>query len=106
MKIYLDKNFCCYVEESSFTVQSADVSYFDNKCKAFIEGYRYIPEGQFWTRPDGIILQGEMITPYKDFAILESVQKLYEESTIIQADIDSMLVDYEYRLTLLELGID
>ena len=103
--IYLDKEFCCYAKENSNTVQSVETDFFDNKCAAFIEGYRYIPSGQSWTRSDGEVFNGEMVSPIKDYSILESVQKLYEENSAIQSDTDAMLVDYEYRLVMLELGL-
>ncbi len=105
MIIYLDKEFRCYTKENINTVKSVEADIFDGKCAAFIEGYRYVPSGQSWTRNDGMVFTGEMITPIKDYSILESVQKLYEENSAIQSDTDAMLVDYEYRLVMLELGL-
>ena len=105
MIIYLDKDFRCHATENINTVQSVETYVFNGICFAFIEGYRYIPFGQSWTREDGVVFEGEMITPIKDYSILESVQKLYEENSAIQSDTDAMLVDYEYRLVMLELGL-
>ena len=105
MKIYLDKEFRCYVSENVNTVQCVETDVFSGKCDAYIEGYRFVPSGQTWTRNDGQTFKGEMISPCKDWSILESVQKLHEQNNVIQADTDAMLVDYEYRLTMLELDI-
>ena len=77
--IYLNKDFQCSVTEKSDTVQSIETDAFDGKCNAYVEGYRFIPEGQQWTREDGIVFAGEMIAPFKDYTQLEMVQKLYEQ---------------------------
>ena len=77
--IYLNKDFQCSVTEKSDTVQSIETDAFDGKCNAYVEGYRFIPQGQQWTREDGIVFAGEMIAPFKDYTQLEMVQKLYEQ---------------------------
>lgn len=77
--IYLNKDFQCSVTEKTDTVQTVETAVFDGKCNAFIEGYRFIPAGQQWTRKDGVVFEGEMISPFKDSTQLEMVQKLYEQ---------------------------
>ena len=77
--IYLNKDFQCSVTEKTDTVQTVETAVFDGKCNAFIEGYRFIPAGQQWTREDGVVFEGEMISPFKDSTQLEMVQKLYEQ---------------------------
>ena len=77
--IYLNKDFQCSVTEKSDTVQSIETDAFDGKCNAYVEGYRFIPEGQQWTREDGVVFEGEMIAPFKDSTQLEMVQSLYEQ---------------------------
>lgn len=66
MKIYLDAEFVCHTENSSgYTEYETDE--FDGKCKAYIEGMRLVPEGEIWTRPDGVQFNGFMIAPAKDY---------------------------------------
>lgn len=77
--IYLNKDFQCSVTEKTDTVQSVETSVFDGKCNAFIEGYRFVPAGQQWTREDGVVFEGEMVAPFKDYTQLEMVQSLYEQ---------------------------
>lgn len=77
--IYLNKDFQCSVTEKADTVQSIETDVFDGKCNAYVEGYRFIPEGQQWTREDGVVFEGEMIAPFKDYTYLEIVQVMYEE---------------------------
>lgn len=55
-------------------------SFFDGKCTAYIEGYRFVPAGESWTREDGQIFAGEMIAPAEDIRILEAAQGAYEEA--------------------------
>lgn len=44
----------------------------------YIEGYRFIPSGQTWTRADGVVFTGEMIAPWKPWAELDAAQREYE----------------------------
>ena len=78
-RIYLNADFECSVSEKEDTVQSVETDFFDGKCKAFIEGYRFVPAGTQWARSDGTVFTGEMIAPFKDHKMLEMVQALYEQ---------------------------
>ena len=80
--IYLNREFQCSVAEKTDTVQSIETDVFDGKCNAFVEGYRFVPQGQQWTREDGVIFEGEMIAPFKDSTQLEMVQSLYEQLAV------------------------
>ena len=77
--IYLNRDFQCSVTEKEDTVQNIETDVFDGKCNAYIEGYRFVPQGQNWTRKDGVMFEGEMIAPFKDSTQLEMVQSLYEQ---------------------------
>lgn len=35
--------------------------------KAYIEGYRYVPDGEVWTRSDGVAFRGLMVAPAKAY---------------------------------------
>lgn len=75
--IYLDFEFKCHVTDDG-TMTAVETDAFDGKCDAFIEGYRYIPEGQSWTREDGKVFHGLMIAPHTDYSILAAYQQQYE----------------------------
>ena len=77
MKIYIDNNYKCHVSNDG-TMREFDVPFFDGKCPAFIDGYRYVPEGETWQREDGELFTGEMTAPAEDSRILEAYQKQYE----------------------------
>jgi len=90
MTIYIDVDYKCHASNDG-TMRNFEVSFFDGKCKAFIEGYRYVPEGETWTRSDGVEFKGEMIAPWKNSAILEAYQEQYEEMLAEQADMQTAL---------------
>lgn len=81
MVIYIDSDFKCHVG-SAEGMRAYDVSAFDGKCDAYIEGYRYVPEGESWTRSDGKVFTGEMISPWKDYSELDAAQRQYEQGLI------------------------
>lgn len=89
--IYLDNKYRCSVAETENTVQSIETDFFDGKCDAFIEGYRFVPDGQKWTRDDGVVFSGEMVSPWKPFAELERAQIAYEKEQY-EAAIDELLL--------------
>ena len=76
MIIYIDSDFRCYTENDG-TLKAVETAFFDGKCKAFIEGFRFVPEGEKWTRSDGMTFVGEMITAWKPFSELEAAQTAY-----------------------------
>ena len=75
--IYLDNDFKCHTAPGS-GYTSVETDAFDGKCDTYIEGYRFIPSGQTWTRADGVVFTGEMIAPWKPWAELDAAQREYE----------------------------
>ena len=77
MKIYIDSDFKCHTFNDG-TMTAVETDYFDNKCDTFIAGYRFVPSGSEWTRSDGVVFHGEMITPWKPYNELAAAQAQYE----------------------------
>lgn len=77
MMVFIDSEYRCHVSNDG-TMREFDVPFFDGKCAEFIEGYRYVPEGERWVKPNGEFFRGEMISPWKDYNELEIVQMEYE----------------------------
>lgn len=75
--IYIDPDFKCHVATDDATAEVV-TDFFDGKCDAFVEGYRYIPAGKTWTRSDGVVFRGEMIAPFKPYDRLAAAQAQYE----------------------------
>ena len=76
--IFIDSDFKCHVVNDG-SMQEVETDFFDGKCDAFIEGYRYIPEGENWVRNDGQVFLGGMIAPHVDYTLLAAYQAQYEE---------------------------
>lgn len=77
MTIYIDADYKCYAT-SGDNLTAVETTVFDGKCPAYIEGYRYIPAGSTWVRSDGAVFHGEMISPWKPWAELDTAQKEYD----------------------------
>lgn len=78
MKIYIDYDFKCHINNPDGILREAETVFFDGKCTEFIEGYRFIPSGESWTRSDGKVFRGEMIAPWKNYTELAAAQAQYE----------------------------
>ena len=78
MKIYIDSDFKCHPANDG-TMRELDVSFFDNTCPEWIESYRFVPDGETWTREDGEEFRGEMVTPWKDLREAYTAQTAYLE---------------------------
>lgn len=90
MTIYIDADYKCYTESAEGRT-AVETDFFDGKCKAYIEGYRFVPNGAEWTRSDGHVFRGEMVTPWKDYNYLAAAQQGYEESLAEIADMQTAL---------------
>ena len=77
MKIYIDSDFKCHTSNDG-TLRETEIDFFDDKCHEFIEGYRFVPEGETWIRSDGVVFHGKMISPWKDYVELDAAQREYE----------------------------
>lgn len=78
MTIYIDSEYKCYTSPGEgLTEVKTDA--FNGKCSKVIEGYRFVPAGESWTREDGQVFHGEMIAPWRDYAILSEFQEVAQE---------------------------
>lgn len=93
--IYLDSEFKCHVVDDG-TMTAIEIPFFDGKCDAFVEGYRIVPSGESWTREDGVVFYGEMISPWKNYSDLANIQREYE----IQ-----LLAEYESAIKEIETAL-
>ena len=83
MTVYLDADWKCHISGDD-TMISVETAAFDGKCEAYIEGYRFVPEGRTWVREDGAVFAGEMIAPWKPWQELEEAQREYERQLILE----------------------
>lgn len=81
MKIYIDSEFHCHTSNDG-TRQEVETAFFDGKCTAFIEGYRFVPAGEIFVQEDGAEFPGEMIAPWKPYEELAQAQAEYEHEQV------------------------
>lgn len=103
MTVYIDADFKCHTSDDG-TMTAVETDFFDGKCAAYIEGYRFVPSGETWTRPDGVTFTGEMIAPWKDWRQLDEAQRGYEKEqyTAMEAE----LADARAALEILGVSTD
>lgn len=96
MTIYIDNDYRCYVSKADGR-RAIETDYFDGKCPEWIESYRFVPEGETWTREDGEVFTN-MAAPWKDLGEAYVAQTAYVAAQNAQ---------YEAALTAIEnaLGV-
>lgn len=77
MQIYIDSDFKCHTVAGD-GLTAVETAAFDGKCAAYIEGYRFVPDGSTWVREDGTVFAGEMVSPWKPWEELDAIQREYE----------------------------
>lgn len=83
MKIYIDSDCRCHTSNPTGSYRAFEDPFFDDKCTALIEIYRYVPDGETFTREDGEKFLGKMITP-----------AVYDESACkLQEQYEAMLAE-------------
>ena len=78
MTIYIDRDYKCHTSPAD-GLTAVETDAFDGKCRQYIEGYRFVPARKSWEREGGEVFTGEMIAPWRDYAILAELQAIYEE---------------------------
>lgn len=102
MTIYIDTDFKCHTSPGNGLVE-VETAFFDGKCVAYIEGYRYVPAGQTWTREDGTVFTGEMVSPWKPWEELDATQRAYERERA--AALEAQNAEYEAALSEIETAL-
>ena len=94
--IYIDSEFKCHISNDG-TLTAIENNFFNGKCQTFIEGYRFIPAGESWTRSDGVVFTGEMIAPWKNYNELDIVQREYEREKLIKLESMQLELNISYQ---------
>lgn len=102
MTVYIDNDYKCHTSPGDgFT--EIDANFFNGKCPTYIEGYRFVPAGQTWTRPDGVVFQGEMVSPWKPWRELDAAQRAYEQEQM--ESLSAQNAEYEAALSEIETAL-
>lgn len=75
MTIYIGSDYKCYVSASDGR-RAIETNDFNGKCPEWIESYRFVPEGETWTREDGEVFTN-MAAPWKDLGEAYAAQAAY-----------------------------
>ena len=90
MTIYIDRKYKCHTSPAD-GLTAVETDAFDGKCRQYIEGYRFVPGGEIWTREDGQVFVGGMVAPWRPYEILAEFQAIYEEEQAKKADMAAAL---------------
>lgn len=105
MKVYIDSDYRCHVTNPDGDFREVETVLFDGKSDSYIEGMRFVPEGESWTRSDGVVFEGEMIAPFVDSRVLEAYQEEYEQNRDEIERLQSAVVDAEEAQAAYEEGV-
>lgn len=95
MTIYIDSDYKCYVSAADGR-RAIETNEFDGKCPEWIESYRFVPEGETWTREDGEVFTN-MAAPWKNLGEAYVAQAAYVAAQNAQ---------YEAALTEIEAALE
>lgn len=73
MLVYVDKENKCHITNEAGAMTAVETSFFDGKCREFIEGY-------LCDISDGM----REITPWKPSSELEAAQRAYERQKLVE----------------------
>lgn len=96
MKIYIDSDYKCHTSLAD-GLTAVETDAFDGKCRQYIEGYRFVPNGAIWEREDGQVFHGEMVAPWRDYGILAEFQAIYEEEQAKATEEIAAIVEEVYN---------
>ena len=96
MTIYIDSDYKCHTSPGN-GLTAIETEAFDGKCRQYIEGYRFVPAGQSWTREDGQVFTGEMVAPWRDYAILYEFQEVAQEEQAKATEEIAAIVEEVYN---------
>lgn len=94
MTIYIDSDYKCYTSAADGR-RAIETNDFNGKCPEWIESYRFVPEGETWTREDGEVFTN-MAAPWKDLSEAYVAQAAY--ATAQNAQYEAALTEIEAAL--------
>lgn len=103
MRIYLDSDFRCHLTDGG-EMRPVETDYFDGKCAEFVEGYRFVPAGESWTRKDGTVFRGGMVAPAEGYALLQRFQAQHEADEAAHLEELGALIEEIYSEDLEVIG--
>lgn len=103
MIVFLDDDFRCHLSDGG-GMRPVETDVFIGGCAEYIEGYRFIPAGESWTRKDGVVFRGEMIAPAEDYNLLKRFQAQHEADEAAHLEELGALIEEIYSEDLEVIG--
>ena len=97
MKIYIDSEYKCHTTPADGR-REIETDAFDGKCRQYIEGCLFVPEGERLILDDGTFFSGEMVAPWMDYSVIAEYQAIYEEQ-------QKTINEYEAALSEIETAL-
>lgn len=82
MLIYVDENFHCHSEAAEGRTE-VECGFFDGR-EVLIPLYRFVPDGETWTREDGQVFVGEMAAPIDAETCGEVAANMWSEKNALE----------------------
>ena len=92
MKIYIDSDFKCHTKPAD-GLREFETKFFSNVPDAYVEGYRYVPDGETWVLKTPTYNMehevvgesetefiGEMMAPWKPWEELDKILREFEQT--------------------------
>ena len=96
MIIYIDSDYKCHTPPAD-GLTAVETDAFEDTCSRYIQGYRFVPAGQSWTREDGQVFYGEMVAPWQLYETLAEPQAVYEEEQAKATEEIAAIVEEVYN---------
>lgn len=103
MTIYIDTDYCCHLTNGG-GMRPVETDFFDGKCAAYIEGYRFIPTRETWTNKDGIVINGECVMLIENYALLQRFQAQHDADEAAHLEELGALIEEIYSEDLEVIG--
>lgn len=104
MKIYINEHHeikAVRVNDTGFELTEIEVEddFLQGFCNSVIKAFKY----HKWTDEYG----NEFLSvyPYKDFAVMESIQQEHDAQEAQAEELTQSIIDNDYRLSVMELGL-
>lgn len=79
MTIYIDNEHHCHLDPAPDFVE-VQTDFFAGKCREFVEGYCFRPDGAKIAMPDGTELDSGEVYPWQPYEQLAAYQDIFERS--------------------------
>lgn len=93
MRIYIDSEYNCHTTQAE-AMREFELDFFDNKCKKFVECFKFVPPGETYIDEHGFVRCGVAWNNKAITREIEAEQAEYEHEQLV-IDRDKCLADMQ-----------